>query len=282
MIAGAFTTIGGQARNYMARLNSDGSLDPTFDPAADGPIYALAQQSDGILVVAGNFTVLGGQARNRIARLDANGGLDLAYAPSADDSVVSMALQLDGRLIVAGEFGTLNGQPRNGIARLNADGSLDAAFNANANNSSVIALALQSDGKLLVGGIFSSIGGQARNNLARLSMPQSALQSLSVTGYTAGGSVITWKRSGAGPELLLPPQLLFSLGGSTFAPVATMQRIDGGWRATGFAPPLASNFSLRTRAQPNYGHFNGSTGLIERTRRFYLDNNDGIFTNDFD
>jgi hypothetical protein len=31
-VGGGFTTIGGQARNFIARLNPDGTADTTFNP----------------------------------------------------------------------------------------------------------------------------------------------------------------------------------------------------------------------------------------------------------
>jgi len=49
-----------------------------------------------------------------------------------------------------------------------------------------------------------------------------------------------------------------------------MQRISGGWRLTGFTPPLNQNFYLRTRARISSGYANGSTGLIESTRQFFV------------
>src|ERR1035437_5777093 len=44
LIGGDFTHLHGAPRNYVARLNADGSLDTTFDPGTtfNGPVYALA------------------------------------------------------------------------------------------------------------------------------------------------------------------------------------------------------------------------------------------------
>lgn len=44
LIGGDFTHVNGVARNYIARLNTDGSVDTTFDPSTTltGPVYALA------------------------------------------------------------------------------------------------------------------------------------------------------------------------------------------------------------------------------------------------
>ncbi|QBB69068.1 hypothetical protein ELE36_00990 [Pseudolysobacter antarcticus] len=296
VLGGYFTSLspnggGPIARSRIARLNTDGSVDAIFNPNPNAPVSALALQLDGKLLLGGNFTSLspnGGSAvtRNCIARLNDDGSLDTAFNPNVDSSVFALALQPDGKLLLGGNFTSLspNGGGsvlRNHIARLNADGSVDTAFDPNANGD-VYALALQADGKLVMGGNFTVMGALTRNNLARLSTPEASLQSVNIVGYSNGASAITWNRAGAGPELALPPQLLFSLAGSTYGAVGTMQRINNGWRYSGFVPPLNQNFYLRTRGQVSSGEYNGSGGLIESTVQVYLSGNDGIFANGFD
>jgi hypothetical protein len=58
LIAGKFTTIGGAARNQLARLNSDGSLDATFDPkdGPDAPPSIILVLPDAKILIAGNFS----------------------------------------------------------------------------------------------------------------------------------------------------------------------------------------------------------------------------------
>ncbi|QBB69067.1 hypothetical protein ELE36_00985 [Pseudolysobacter antarcticus] len=300
LVGGGFTSLspngsGANTRNHIARLNADGSLDTTFNPNANDTVNALALQPDGKLVLAGSFTTLspnGGGAitRNRIARLNTEGSLDMAFDPDTNNGyVVALALQPDGKLMLGGYFASLspNGGSavtRNSIARVNADGSLDMAFDPNT-SAYIDVLMMQPDGKLLVGGDMISLspnggGAVTRHNIARLSTPQAALQSISIVGYTTGGSTITWSRAGAGAELALPPQLLFSLTGSTYASVGTMQRISNGWRYSGFTPPLNQNFYLRTRGQASSSSNSGD--LIESTLQVYLSGNDGIFANGFD
>ncbi|QBB69066.1 hypothetical protein ELE36_00980 [Pseudolysobacter antarcticus] len=301
VLGGDFTSLspnGGVAvtRNRIARLNADGGLDTAFDPNANDRVIALAVQPDGKLVVGGQFTSLapnGGIAvtRNRIARLNADGSLDTAFDPNANETVYALALQPDGKIVLGGDFFSLspNGGgavARHYIARLNADDSLDTGFDPNANGINgmgyVKAIALQSDGKVVAGGEFTFMGALPRNYIARFSMPQAALQSIRIVGYTAGGSAIVWTRAGAGPEMSLPPQLLFSLAGSTYGAVGTMQRISNGWRYSGFTPQLNQTFYLRTRGQVSSGQDNGSGGLIESTVQVYLSGNDGIFANGFE
>lgn len=168
LVGGKFTMLGGQTRNSIARLNVDGSIDPTFNPNIPiGFVYSIAVQGDGKILVGGTFDLVAGQTRNRIARLNADGSLDTSFNPNANDWIFSIALQADGKVLVGGRFTNIGGQTRNRIARLNADGTVDSAFNPNA-EIQVNSIAVQGDGKILVGGPFGSIGGQTRNRIARL------------------------------------------------------------------------------------------------------------------
>ena len=174
LIGGDFTTVLGVPRNYIARLNPNGTLDTAFNPEADGSVYAIAVQADGKILAGGDFTVIGARLRNRIARLNATTGMTDSFDPNANSVVSAIAVQADGKILAGGAFTTLapNGGAavaRNRIARLNADGTLDT-FNPNANNV-VLSIAVQADGKILAGGFFNganSIGGQTRNRIARL------------------------------------------------------------------------------------------------------------------
>ena len=70
MVGGFFFNMGGQSRNFIARLNPDGTLDP-FNPNADGAVNSIAVQADGRILVGGDFINIGGQPRNSIARFSA-------------------------------------------------------------------------------------------------------------------------------------------------------------------------------------------------------------------
>jgi uncharacterized delta-60 repeat protein len=167
LVGGDFTTLGGQTRNRIGRLNSDGTLDTVFNPGAGGSVFSLAVQTDGKILVGGSFTTLGGQIRSRIGRLNSNGTLDTNFNMTADGTVYSLALQTDGKIVVAGSFTMLGGQTHGGIGRLNASGTLDTNFNPSANNT-VYCLAIQADGKILAGGLFYLLNGQSRNAIGRL------------------------------------------------------------------------------------------------------------------
>src|SRR5258708_18488883 len=69
LAGGDFTNIGGQTRNYIARLNATTGLADSFDPNANISVSAIAVQADGKFLAAGFFTSISGQPRFPFARL---------------------------------------------------------------------------------------------------------------------------------------------------------------------------------------------------------------------
>src|SRR3954468_18207312 len=114
VIGGDFSTIapnGGPTvtRNRIARINADGTLDPDFNPNANGQVRAIAVQADGKVLAGGGFTTIGGQTRNYIARLDATTGQADSFDPNATigTGVDAIALQADGKILLGGSFTSL-------------------------------------------------------------------------------------------------------------------------------------------------------------------------------
>lgn len=171
VIGGYFTYIDGVARNRIARLNANGTLDNSFNvgDGANGNIEDVKLQADGKILISGSFTNVQGTAIYGVARLNANGSLDTSFVPNAGNPaavngawtgtfpVYQMALQSDGKILING--GTLQyaGKYHAGVARLNSNGTPDNDFKSFINwwGSSV---ALQPDGKIVVGGDFGMVG----------------------------------------------------------------------------------------------------------------------------
>ena len=173
LIGGEFSSYNGTGRNRIARLNTDGSLDTSFDPGGGASrfVEVIALQSDGKILIGGGFNYYNGTLRNRIARLNADGSLDTSLAPGYGPNypVDSIAIQSDGKILISGEFSSYNHITRYCVARINGDGSLDTSFNsASGADENIYAMLLQSDGKILIGGAFTSYKGITRNGIARL------------------------------------------------------------------------------------------------------------------
>lgn len=200
IIIGDFISFNGIVRHYVARLNPDGSLDPSFDTAdliqggqngdvcfpsnsgggaGNGPLHlAVAVQSDGRILVGGAFAGSGFSSRWNLMRLTPSGVVDPEFRPVFPNFAVrALAVQSDGKILIGGCFTNvsdgLTNVGRYHIARLNGDGSIDASFNPGAgfiglSGGYVRAVAVQPDGRVLLGGQFDAVAGVRRNNFARL------------------------------------------------------------------------------------------------------------------
>ncbi|HEV7643322.1 MAG TPA: FG-GAP-like repeat-containing protein [Pyrinomonadaceae bacterium] len=172
IIGGTFTTVNSFARNKIARLNSDGSLDTSFDPnsavTTGNSVSSVQVLSDGKLLVSGAFgTTSPGGPIKAVVRLNANGSFDTSLTdfPTAMSGDVRIAKQLpDGKIMLCS----------GPLRRFNNDGTSDPSFTTaiTVNNGSATGtcmdIDLQPDGKLLVGGSITAVNGIPRAGFARL------------------------------------------------------------------------------------------------------------------
>jgi uncharacterized delta-60 repeat protein len=172
LVGGEFTTIGGCSNSFLARLNSDGSVDASFNPAGqtDGAVSCLLQQPDRKVLVGGSFGRLLGNAQPVLARLLADGSVDATFNASAtfhtNTSIFSLALQDDGRLLVG--YLALD-EYLSHVVRINTNGALDPTFVCtNQITGYVFALLPQADGSVLFGGNFLGVVGSPNYSLFRL------------------------------------------------------------------------------------------------------------------
>ncbi len=125
LIGGAFTMFNNMSRIRIARLNADGTLDPSFDPGAgaNNTVNSIALQWNGKVIVGGAFTMLNDLARKSIGRLMTNGIVDGSFNPGfgANGAVNSIAVQPDGNVLVGGDFDTFHVTPRSFLVRLFGD-----------------------------------------------------------------------------------------------------------------------------------------------------------------
>src|SRR5919106_350284 len=183
-IVTAGDTVAGSFDFALARYNTDGSLDATFD--GDGKVntdiagsidfaQAVALQGDGKIVAAGCldcFSVSVGDFA--LVRYNADGSLDATFDvdgkvttdfAGSSDSALDVAIQGDGRIVAAG-LANVSGDLDFALARYNTDGSLDATFdgegkvntNIAGNNEQARAVAIQGDGRIVAAGLANVSG----------------------------------------------------------------------------------------------------------------------------
>ena len=178
--------IGGLERQYaIARLDTEGNLDATFD--GDGRVttdvgtgwdiaYAIAVQADGKIVAAGSTG-----SDISVVRYNPDGSLDTGFGtngatvtgPGAlDDYVYALAIQPDGKIVVAGNAVANVADRGFLVTRFDADGNVDSGFGtsgsviypvANLAREGANGLAIQPDGRIVVVGEY--VSSQTPNDL---------------------------------------------------------------------------------------------------------------------
>ena len=166
----------------LARYNSDGSLDTTFD--GDGKVttdiasgsgdqaFSVAIQGDGKIVAAGS--AVSGSYLFALARYNTDGSLDTTFSgdgklttdiAAGNDQARAVVIQGDGKIVAAGfglHFGSTIGTADVAVVRYNTDGSLDPTFDGDGivttnfpsdNADQAFAVAIQGDGRIVVAGI---------------------------------------------------------------------------------------------------------------------------------
>ncbi|WP_201980092.1 T9SS type A sorting domain-containing protein [Hymenobacter rubidus] len=153
LVYGNFTTFGGAARNAIARLNANGTLDNAFLPPASTVtryIGGASVQPSGKIVFTYVEAGTGAAVGTLLARLNPDGTLDNTFnigtGPTAG-SAYSILMQPDGRLLLGGSFTSFNGQSTPvGLVRLDVNGAIDNTF---APTTAASLYLIQPDGRIL-------------------------------------------------------------------------------------------------------------------------------------
>jgi len=185
LIGGRFDFVNGMPRTNIARLNPNGSVDPTFgctDGWPNGEVHAIALCEDGRILIGGSFSAFGDHPRNAIARLLPDGKLDtsfgegLSLCQGAEKTVYHILPLPDGKILIGGCFESVNGQLRQSLAKLNPDGSLDESFVCNATYplgewpyATIYVCQALPDSRIVVGGQFCFLNEIPRTNVAIIS-----------------------------------------------------------------------------------------------------------------
>lgn len=72
LVCGYLSQLNSTATGYCGRLNSNGTLDSTFDAGANTYVFSSHLKADGRVVIGGEFTTVQSTARGRIALLENN------------------------------------------------------------------------------------------------------------------------------------------------------------------------------------------------------------------
>ncbi len=178
--------------NSLIRLNTDGSVDSTFNTGSgfinitegDSRVFQTKTQLDGKIIVVGQFDEYDGLPAKGIIRLNSDGTRDTTFNMGTgfdgnpldgDGYYLARWINLysDGKMLISGHFEYYDGQPASKLIRLNSDGSIDTTFTSLGFGPALlddraIQTQIQSDGKIIVGGFFESYNSQSYEKLIRL------------------------------------------------------------------------------------------------------------------
>lgn len=212
IVVGGSATVAGVQQFVVARYNTDGSLDTSFD--GDGKVFtiigtasfirSITLQADGKIIAAGPATILGVQ-QFAVVRYNTDGSLDTTFGTGGITTTLiptttlsfpfSVALQADNKIVLAGT-GEVGGANLFGLARYTTNGILDTSFgdagtvltSINGIDDEILAMAIECDGKIVVGGYTTPDGINSFFALARYNNDGS----LDTTfGINATGIVVT-------------------------------------------------------------------------------------------
>lgn len=163
VVGGRFTEYNGSSANFIIQLNTDGSIDNSFN-IGTGFIGTYVSEiiNDGdTLLIGGDFTNYNGTPVNNLTRLLSNGDIDGSFniGTGFNDTVLSIGVQSTGQIIVGGLFTEFNGINLyyGCIVRLNSDGSYSNSFSYGLDGvyGGVTSICVQSNNKIIVGGFFT-------------------------------------------------------------------------------------------------------------------------------
>jgi uncharacterized delta-60 repeat protein len=227
IVGGNFSSYSGNTRNGILRLNTNGTLDTTFNAntVITGTTFSVNDiqiLSDDSIICVGSFTLSGSTTATSIVKLNSNGALETGFTTNlvtTGSSIYDVEVYngqasglYDGKIMVCGNFTTWSGVSRNFIARLNSNGTLDTSFvigTGFTTGSTVSNVEIQSDGKIIVGGSFTSYSGTTGlQGLCRLNI-DGTLDTTFQTNFTGGTSYSSFRplylQTG---QILLPIEII--------------------------------------------------------------------------
>lgn len=286
VIYGRFEQVGSVSVGNIARLNPDGTVDPTFNSGTgaagfllNGQIMCAVLQGDGKIVIGGTFQRYNGTLAHRLARIMPTGGLDTNFDigrgplrteildpdSSGVEYIERLALQPNGRIVVAGQFPRFSGVPSPGIVRLMGNGPVIT-------NSSTLSVvlgvpftyqitALNNPNSFAISGAPPGVTvnpttGLISGTITSLSVAPVTLSASNINGVDSKLLSIIVQDLGA-PQITQPPAHAAVLVGSaaTFTVGATGQApLAFQWLFNGADIPTATNSSLMlNNVQPSMG-----------------------------
>jgi uncharacterized delta-60 repeat protein len=181
IVGGRFNSYNGNSISGILRLNTNGSVDNTFN--AQFQTFGLGKRvndikllSDGSMIVVGDLEYITGTTATDIYKLSSTGAVLNTFGTFPNTitaEIYSVDVLSTGKIVAVGDFTSYSGVTTRDIIMFNSDGTLDTSFNSGSGfsgstNTANYFVRVQPDDKIIVGGTFSTYSGVSVNDLIRL------------------------------------------------------------------------------------------------------------------
>mgnify|MGYP007100047520 CR=1 FL=1 len=177
VVAGSYSTYSGVTANRIIRLNTDGTIDSTFNSGTgfNNVTNSVVTTSNNGMYVSGYFSQYSGVTANRIIKLTSGGTIDTSFSAgtglnSSTTQTVGLIGSENDSVFVYGYFTQYSGSTgttkfsNNRITKLLPNGLKDETFvNGSGFNGGIVLGKRVYNDKLLFGGFFTQYAGQVTN-----------------------------------------------------------------------------------------------------------------------
>jgi uncharacterized delta-60 repeat protein len=180
-IAGRFVNSVGTPNYLVFRLNTDGTVDGSFNfIQTNYLVNDIAVADGGKVYIAGAFSLVNSIPTQTIARFNNSGVFDSSFTPPTltgfnGSAIYSLLPQKQGKVIIGGVFDKVNGVTKKAFIRLNANGSYDNSFVTSIEGSTVYQIIQHSNNKVLLSGEFGGINGAFLPYIAQINVSSNNL-----------------------------------------------------------------------------------------------------------
>jgi uncharacterized delta-60 repeat protein len=196
-LTGSFSTYKGVGVPRLVKINSDASIDNSFNRSNLQSVNSCVMDFDSSnnIYLGGGFTTFAGLPNNYIIKLLPNGSKDTSFDNSIgfNSSVSSVFVDSYGKILVGGFFTTYKGNVENRIIRLNPDGSKDNTFDNSIGFNNVVRTIIMYDNKLYLGGDFTTYKNETFNSFIRLNYDGSIDRTFKIKSGLSSGYVSSLK-----------------------------------------------------------------------------------------
>jgi uncharacterized delta-60 repeat protein len=201
VMTGTFQTYNGLSRNYLCRINSDGSIDNSFNigTGLNNAGICLKLLPDGKLLVGGSFTSYNGTAATRIVCLNSDGTLSNSFTSGNgfNDEVWKIEIIENNKLVICGKFTQYDNTQALRITSLSIDGSNNQSISFGTGFNNYGLDIISESNSIYIAGGFTTYNGISNLGVLKLLNSNITISSLSPTGpYCAGQQV--WVNFNAG------------------------------------------------------------------------------------